>query len=80
VGGVEPREFDDFEFSRLSMFDEELVLLHTVHKHIRIKDTQIDCYPAVCSHRSLMAPFTGAAKLDPGPTAPGARKRPSITQ
>jgi len=33
VGGVEPREFDDFEFSRLSMFDEELVLLHTVQTH-----------------------------------------------
>jgi len=28
VGGVEPREFDDFEFNKLSMFDDELVLLH----------------------------------------------------
>ena len=27
VGGVEPREFEDLEFNRLSMFEEELVLL-----------------------------------------------------
>lgn len=27
VGGVEPREFEDLEFKRLSMFEDELVLL-----------------------------------------------------
>ena len=27
VGGVEPREFEDFEFNRLSMLEAELVLL-----------------------------------------------------
>lgn len=27
VGGVEPREFDGLEFSKISMLEEELVLL-----------------------------------------------------
>ena len=27
VGGVDPREFEDLELSKLSMFEEELVLL-----------------------------------------------------
>jgi len=27
VGGVDPREFEDFEFNKLSMFEDELVLL-----------------------------------------------------
>ncbi len=33
VGGVEPRELEDLELSKLSMFDDELVLLKNITRN-----------------------------------------------